>query len=134
MQADNIILFDGSCAFCNGFIRRILKVDRVRFRLCDQQSRQFTLIAQAHRLPLSAGKDAGTIYLIQGGKAYTRAAAISRILRGCKLPYRMMGRLLQLVPQFISNFVYDWIAQRRHRIIMSQVCTLPSPEMKQRVI
>lgn len=134
MQADNIILFDGSCAFCNGFIRRILKVDRVRFRLCDQQSKQFRAIAQAHQLPLSNGKDAGTIFLIQGGKAYTRAAAISRILRGCKLPYRLLGRLLQLVPAVISNFIYNWIAARRHRIIMRQMCTMPTPEMRERVI
>lgn len=112
MQADNIILFDGSCAFCNGFIRWILKVDRVRFRLCDQQSRQFSAIAQAHRLPPAAGKNAGTIYLIQGGKAYARAAAISRILRGCKLRYRMLGRLLQLTPPAISAYVFKRIAKR----------------------
>ncbi len=133
MQADNIILFDGNCAFCNGFIRRILKVDRVRFRLCDQQSRQFNVLAQAHCLPLSTGKDAGTIYLIQGGKAYTKAAAISRILRGCKLKYRLLGRLLQLAPKAVANFVYDWVAERRHRI-MTKMCSLPTPEMKERVI
>lgn len=112
MQADNIILFDGSCAFCNGFIRRILKVDRVRFRLCDQQSRQFNVIAQAHRLPVSTGKKAGTIYLIQGGKAYTRARAVARILRGCSRRHRLMGRMIQLVPPVISNFVYNRIAKR----------------------
>jgi predicted DCC family thiol-disulfide oxidoreductase YuxK len=134
MQADNIILFDGSCAFCNGFIRRILKVDRVRFRLCDQQSRQFNVIAQAHRLPVSTGKNAGTIYLIQGGKAYTRAKAIARILRGCKRPYRIIGQLIQLVPPVISNSVYNWIAKRRHKIVKTKVCTIPSPGMQKRVI
>ena len=112
MQADNIILFDGSCAFCNGFIRRILKVDRVRFRLCDQQSRQFNVIAQEHRLPVSTGKKAGAIYLIQGGKAYTRARAVARILRGCHRRYRIIGRMMQLVPPFISNLVYNRIAKR----------------------
>ena len=116
MQADNIILFDGSCAFCNGFIRRILKVDRVRFRLCDQQSRQFNAIAQAHRLPVSAGKNAGTIYLIQGGRAYTRAKAIARILRGCKRSYRILGRVLQLTPPVISNLVYKRIAKRGRQV------------------
>lgn len=112
MQADNIILFDGSCAFCNGFIRRILKVDRVRFRLCDQQSRQFNAIAQAHHLPVSAGKSKGAIYLIQGGRAYTRTRAIARILRGCKRPYRIMGRMLPLAPPVISNLVYRRIAKK----------------------
>lgn len=112
MQADNIILFDGSCAVCNGFIRWILKVDKVRFRLCDQQSRQFSAIVQAHRLPPAAGKNAGAIYLIQGGKAYARAAAISRILRGCKLRYRMLGRVLQLAPPAIASYVFKRIAKR----------------------
>lgn len=112
MQADNIILFDGSCAFCNGFIRRILKVDRVRFRLCDQQSRQFNVIAQEHRLLVSTGTKAGAIYLIQGGKAYSRTRAIARILRGCSRPYRIWGRLLLLVPPVIANLVYSRIAKR----------------------
>ncbi|HEY0609227.1 MAG TPA: DCC1-like thiol-disulfide oxidoreductase family protein, partial [Chitinophaga sp.] len=95
-----------------GFIRHLLKVDRVRFRLCDQQSRQFNVIAQAHRLPLSTGIKAGTIYLIQGGKAYARGRAVARILRGCSRPYRIWGRLLLLMPPAIANLVYNRIAKR----------------------
>ncbi|WP_298733346.1 DCC1-like thiol-disulfide oxidoreductase family protein [uncultured Chitinophaga sp.] len=107
MQADNIILFDGRCTFCNGFIRRVLKVDRVRFRLCDQQSRLFNVIAQEHRLRISTG----TIYLIQGGKAYARGRAVARILRGCNRRYRMLGRMMLLVPPVISNLIFKRIAK-----------------------
>jgi predicted DCC family thiol-disulfide oxidoreductase YuxK len=134
MQADNIILFDGNCAFCNGFIRWIISIDQEHFRLCDQQSRQFRIIAHAYGLPLTTGPDAGTIYLVQSGKAYSRTAAVARILRGCRQPYPALGWLLQGVPSAIGNPAYDWIARRRHRLAMARACPLPTPEMQKRVI
>lgn len=134
MQPDSIILFDGACAFCNRFIRRVIRADRGRFRLCDQQSRLFALLAQEHGLPVATGADAGTIYLLQHGKAYTRAAAIARILCGCRLPYSLAGWLLRCIPPAIGNAIYDQAALRRHRLPGKKACSLPSPGMRERLL
>ena len=134
MQADKIILFDGSCAFCNGFIRWVIRMDRVHFRLCDQQSACFQALARQHGLPLATGTEAGTIYLVQHGKAYTRTAAIARILRGCRQPFGLAGWLLSCIPAFISNPVYNWIARRRHQLVRKQACALPTLEMRERLV
>jgi predicted DCC family thiol-disulfide oxidoreductase YuxK len=126
-------LFDGACVFCNRFIRRVIRADRGHFLLCDQQSRRFLPLVQEHGLPV-AGANAGTIYLLQHGKAYTRAAAIGRILCGCRLPYSLAGWLLRCIPPAISNAVYDQVALRRHRLLRKKACSLPSPGMQERLL
>ncbi|WP_188315954.1 thiol-disulfide oxidoreductase DCC family protein [Chitinophaga agrisoli] len=131
---NNIILYDGSCAFCNAFIRRIIHLDLVHFQLCDQQSRQFRPLAMAYSLPQAGGPGPGTIYLLQDGKVYTKTAAIGRILEGCRQPYSFLGWLLTIIPSAISNPVYDWIARRRHKLMTTHACPVPTAAMKERVI
>ena len=108
----SIVIFDGVCHLCNGFVDFILKHDKNKnFRLLPNQSSAagkmlsvFGLVSQIN----------DSVYLIQGGKVYKESAAGLRILRTLGVPFNLCY-VFMVVPSFLSNIVYRIIAQNRYR-------------------
>ncbi len=125
-----LILFDGECSLCNGFVQFVIRRDPgARFRFA-------ALGSEAARLALDAAgvRDAlpDSIVLVTPGRARTRSAAALAILRG-------LGRLWPLssvflvVPRPVRDWVYDWIARNRIRWFgRRQTCWVPTPELRAR--
>lgn len=124
MSASPVIYFDGYCGLCNGFVDFVLARDRARhFRFAPLQGTR----ARA-RFGDPGDVDPATILLEEGDQVFDRSTAALRIIAALGGVWRLAG-LLRLVPRFIRDAVYDWIARNRYGWFGKRdTCRLPSPE------
>lgn len=126
------ILFDGVCNLCNGFVQFVIARDpAARFRFASLQS------AAAARLLRDAGVTASlpdSIVLVEPGGVYVRSAAALRILRRLRFPWPLAFACI-VVPPFIRDRVYDYIAVRRYRWFgRRETCMIPTPDLERRFL
>jgi len=127
-----VILFDGTCAFCEGSVRFIARRDPAGyFRYGASQSPA----AQALLAPHSLSADtARSIVLIEDGRVYLRSTASLRIAARLTWPWRAAAVLLW-IPRPLRDGVYRVVAAIRHRIAgTSNACEVPPPEIRARLI
>jgi predicted DCC family thiol-disulfide oxidoreductase YuxK len=127
-----IVLFDGTCAFCEKSVRFIATRDPdAYFRFGASQ----TPSAEALLKQYGVSRDsARSIVLIEDGQVYLRSTASLRIARRLTWPWRAAGVLLW-VPRPLRDAVYGVIAAIRHRIAgRSNACEIPPPEIRARII
>ncbi|HEY0975885.1 MAG TPA: DUF393 domain-containing protein [Flavobacteriales bacterium] len=127
MSAQDIILFDGDCAYCNGWVKWIRARDRDgRFRFAPLESAEGSALRARHHIPSTID----SMVLVTGGKAHTRSDAAWRVLR--TLPgWGLSGSLLSWVPRFLRNWGYDLVARNRHRLGLKDSCELPRKPSEQ---
>lgn len=115
------VLFDGDCAYCNGWVNWIRRRDsKGHFRYASLQSEEGLVLRERYAVPPSTD----SVVLITGGKAYVRSSAAWRILAA--LPgKRLLAGLLRVVPRFLGDLGYDLVARNRHRLGMKDACELP---------
>jgi predicted DCC family thiol-disulfide oxidoreductase YuxK len=128
-----VVLFDGVCNLCHGAVRFIIARDpAARFRFASLQSPVGQALLRDHRLGPGLGPD--SLVLVEGGRAYTRSAAVLRIARGLRWPWPAAGALA-LVPRPLRDAAYDLVARRRYRWFGRQAeCPLPTPDLARRFI
>ncbi len=121
MAAPDIILFDGDCAYCNGWVKWITKRDADhRFAFASLASEQGRALRNKHGIP----DHLDSIVLVQGEAAFTRSDAAWRVLKG--LPGKTLwGGLLRVFPRPLRNWGYDLVAKNRHRFGLKDACELP---------
>jgi predicted DCC family thiol-disulfide oxidoreductase YuxK len=132
VSASGIILFDGTCAFCERAVRFIATRDPdAYFRFGASQSPQ----AAALLAPLGLTRDtARSIILIEDGQAYLRSTASLRIAARMRWPWSLL-RVLLVVPVPLRDAVYRVVAAVRHRLAgPSNACEIPPPEIRERLI
>ena len=133
MLIDNpVILFDGVCNFCNGAINFVLKQDKKEiFRFAPLQSEAGKKFLQQYNL---STKEFDSFVLIDNGKVYKKSAASLRVMN--KLPwYWKEAQILWIVPGFIRNAIYDFIATNRYKWFgKKEQCMIPTPEMRSRFV
>lgn len=115
------VLFDGDCAYCNGWVRWISKRDKRKlFQFIALGSPEGLVLRKQFEVPA----DIDSIVLIQHGFAHTKSCAAWRILDA--LPgWSWAAFLLRLVPRPLRNWGYDLIAKNRHHLGMKDSCELP---------
>lgn len=116
-----IILFDGDCAFCNGWVKWVMERDPdKRFRFTPLVSEEGRALLQKHGVPSMID----SIVLVKDERAFTRSDAAWRVLK--ELPgHGFLSTLLRFVPRPLRNWGYDLIARNRHRLVMKDTCELP---------
>jgi predicted DCC family thiol-disulfide oxidoreductase YuxK len=127
-----IVLFDGTCAFCEGAVRFIARRDPDGyFRFGASQSPA----AAARLAPFGLTRDtARSIILIEDGRVYLRSTASLRIAAHMRRPWSLL-RVLLVVPRPIRDAVYGIVAGIRHRLAgPSNACEIPPPELRERLI
>ncbi|MCA1746504.1 MAG: DCC1-like thiol-disulfide oxidoreductase family protein [Bacteroidales bacterium] len=81
----------------------------------------------SHALPDS-------VVLYRKGKVYLRSGAALRIAMMLRFPLPLLAAFL-VVPSFIRNAVYDWIARNRYRWFgKRETCFLPDDDLKDRFL
>ncbi len=127
-----IILFDGVCNFCNGVVNFTLRRDR------KQQLRFAALQSDAGRSLLAQygwpEADLRSFVLVENGRLYHRSTAALRVCRylGGAWP---LCRILLLVPRFIRDGLYNWVARNRYQWFgKSDTCRVPTPELRERFL
>jgi predicted DCC family thiol-disulfide oxidoreductase YuxK len=126
-----VILFDGTCAFCEGSVRFIASRDDGYFKFGASQNP----VGQALLVRYGTSSDAAkSLVLIEDGQVYLRSTAVLRIARHMRAPWKFATMFLW-VPVPIRDAIYRVIASIRHRIAgESNACEIPPPEIRARLI
>ncbi len=127
-----IVLFDGTCAFCEGSVRFIATRDRAGYlRFGASQSPQAIEILRRHGVDRESAR---SIILIEGGQVYLRSTATLRIARHLGFPWKLAAGLLW-IPVPLRDAAYRVVAAVRYRLAgRSNACVIPPPEIRSRLI
>lgn len=129
---DRVILFDGVCKLCAAWSRFLIRFDkRHRFQLATVQSPQGQAILAWFDLPVDAFE---TLVLVEGDRYFTRSSAVIRVLWRLPFPWPVLC-VGWLVPRFIRNRLYDYLAQNRYRWFGKfDACVLPEAKDRDRFL
>lgn len=141
---ESLVLFDGKCNLCNGAVQFMIDHERapnLKFAplQSDHASERLTAAmgdeaAQALLQGATGDGDPDTIVVIEDGKAYTHSTAALRIASHLRAPWRW-AFVFYVVPRFIRDVVYRWIARNRYRWFgKSESCRVPTPELRARFV
>jgi predicted DCC family thiol-disulfide oxidoreductase YuxK len=126
-----VILFDGTCAFCEGSVRFIASRDDGFFKFGASQNPEGQELLARYATSRDAAK---SLVLIEDGQVYLRSTAVLRIARHMRAPWKYAAMFLW-VPVPIRDAIYRVIASIRHRIAgESNACEIPPPEIRARLI
>lgn len=116
-----LVLYDGDCAYCNGWVNWIRRRDQAgRLRYAALASPEGTALRERHRIPAHLD----SVVLVEDGKAHVRSDAAWRIL--ALLPgLRVGAQALRFIPRPLRDLGYDLVARNRHRLGMRDACELP---------
>jgi len=136
MKNKHLILYDGSCGFCNRRIQFVLKRDRAnQFLFSPLQSDLSKSILEKYK---HDPMDLNTLYVISNFQesdesVLSKSKASLFILR--KLGgIGSLAQILHLLPTSLLNYGYDLIAANRHRIGGRKPCPLPSKEDRKKFL
>eukprot|EP00301_Raphidiophrys_heterophryoidea_P018122 c3116_g1_i1.p1 GENE.c3116_g1_i1~~c3116_g1_i1.p1 ORF type:complete len:165 (-),score=41.46 c3116_g1_i1:366-815(-) len=115
-----VVLFDGSCAMCHGFVNFIIKFDKHNaFKFASLQAPvAHQLASKCH---LKADLSSVVLVELQEGthkqaiKGLTKSSAALRCFELLPQPWPLLG-ILRVVPQVIRDWVYDFIGSIRYRL------------------
>ena len=107
-----VIVFDGVCVLCNGWVRFLLRHDRKRkYRFAAMQGPSGRALLLRHGLD---PHDPVSFLLVDEGKAWQDTDAILRVLGGLGGAWRALW-LAGAVPRPLRNGLYRWLARNRYR-------------------
>jgi len=127
-----VILFDGVCNLCNGFVQFVIARDpAAHFRFAPLQSESAQRLLGATQMPVTLPD---SVVLVENGRVWTESAAALRVLRQLTFPWPLMA-VCVLVPPPLRNWVYRLVARNRYRWFgRRDVCMMPTPELRQRFL
>lgn len=132
-----VIVFDGVCVLCNGWVGFLLRHDRAgRYRFAAMQSDAGRALLATHGLDPD---DPASFLLIEHDVAATPRVstdsdAIRRVLAGMGGTW-WVAHLIALVPRRLRDLAYRAVARHRYRWFgRHEACLLPSPEHRQRFL
>jgi len=127
-----VILFDGVCNLCNGFVKFVLKRDKNKiFQFASLQSIYGSgLLAYFNYQNIKPE----TIVLYDGEKILTESDAVIMILGSLKGIWKSVV-IFKLVPTFIRNWFYRLIARNRYKFFgKKEECLVPDGNIKDRFL
>ncbi|WP_435094570.1 thiol-disulfide oxidoreductase DCC family protein [Halorubrum sp. N11] len=129
---DAIILFDGVCNLCSGFVQFVLPRDTEdKYRFASLQSDVGQALLAEHDLPTD---ELESVVLIEDGESYVKSAAIIHIATGLGGRYRLLSPFRH-VPRPIRDRIYDFIAEHRYRWFgKKDRCMMPSGDAQSRFL
>jgi predicted DCC family thiol-disulfide oxidoreductase YuxK len=133
----HLILFDGICGLCNGFVQTLLKYDRRRdFNFASLQStegnKQLARFGAHPRhtnsfFVIANYESSQSVLLDKSGAAFF-------ILKTLGWPWKAAG-LAMVLPSSWLDRAYDIVAQNRYRIFgKREYCVPPAPEYRCRFL
>jgi predicted DCC family thiol-disulfide oxidoreductase YuxK len=130
-SVESIIIFDGICNLCNGFVNFVIDNDPNRhFKFTSSQSE----IGRSLLQKFNFSTIPETIILIEAGHCYTHSTAVLRIFK------QLHGLLpllycLNIIPRSIRDPIYNWVARNRYQWMgTSNVCRIITPDLEERFL
>jgi predicted DCC family thiol-disulfide oxidoreductase YuxK len=127
-----IIIFDGHCALCSGWVSFVLRHDRAGdFRLLPAQT---ALGAALYRHYGRDPQDYETNILIADGRAYFKSESAILMLDRLGAPWSA-ARALLVMPAWLRDPLYDIVARNRLRWFgRRDVCLTSAPRYEDRFL
>ena len=131
MPGGGIILFDGTCAFCERSVRFVATRDNGYFKFGASQNPEGQALLAKFGTTRGAAR---SMILIEDGEISLRSTAVLKIARRMTAPWRWAAIFLW-VPRPIRDAIYRVVAAVRHRIAgPANACEIPPPEIRNRLI
>lgn len=132
MKPTRVLLFDGVCNLCNGAVVFVLRRDRTKsIKFASLQSTAGRELLQQYHLPTSVFN---SFVFIDDGKAYTQSVAALRLCKYLTALWPMLYGFI-IVPKFIRDRIYKWIAANRYKWFgKKDECIVPRPELSARFL
>ncbi len=132
MNSTSLILFDGVCNLCCGWVQFLIRVDKnERFKFAALQSdaakRALTGLGLVSESP-------PTVVYLRGNHYFYASTAVLEILHDIGGVWKIVF-LFRLIPRCIRDYVYRFIASRRYEIFGKKTsCMLSIPENEKRFL
>lgn len=127
---NSIILFDGACNLCNGFVQFIIKQDRKAvFKFAPLQSSAGQTLLAKHKITV----DLKSVILIKEGKVFTQSAAVLMIAVQLGFWWKFFY-IFYIIPPVLRNAVYRFVAKYRYKLFGKSICMVPGPEVEHRFL
>lgn len=132
LHNDCVVLFDGVCNLCNGWVRFLLERDRLgKLRFAAVQSRAGQAILAWCGLPTDRFN---TIVFVERGRAYTKSDAFLRIVRYLRWPWHWL-RFGVVIPRPARDWLYDRVALNRFALFgRRDTCMMPTSALAARFL
>ncbi len=127
---EKIIFYDGDCGFCNQSVQFVLKYQKdetIYFSAIQSEFTKNLFEERNWEIP-----DLSTVYFLENGILHAKSDAGLRISRNLKFPISIF-QYFWIVPQFLRDKVYDFIAKRRHKISKG-FCAIPEKRDRERFL
>ncbi|WP_159449617.1 thiol-disulfide oxidoreductase DCC family protein [Demequina sp. NBRC 110057] len=109
-----VVVFDGDCGLCNGFVAWLIRRDReAQFLIAGSAGEVGRAALSAMGLPQEIA--ASTLVVASPSGPALRSDATIAVLARLSWPWRTLGAAIRAVPRGWRNRVYDAIAARRPR-------------------
>jgi predicted DCC family thiol-disulfide oxidoreductase YuxK len=124
-----LILFDGVCNLCNSSVNYVIKHDKSDvFRFAPLQGETGRAIIEKFNLD-TAQTDSILLYT-EGKNLKIKSSAALAIASKLGFPRNLLS-VCYIVPPFIRNWVYDYVAKNRYKWYgKKEACMIPTPELK----
>jgi predicted DCC family thiol-disulfide oxidoreductase YuxK len=127
-----IVLFDGTCAFCERAVIFIAQRDPAGyFRFGASQHPAAAALLARHGLTREMTR---SLVLIEDDRVYLRSTASLRIAARLSWPWSL-ARLALHLPESLRDMIYRSVAHIRHHLAgRSNACAVPPPEIRDRML
>lgn len=135
LKDKKIIFFDGVCNLCNNFIDQIIKKDKKKIIYYSSLQADVTKdLLKPFNVEVT-DKTMSTIFFYENGKLFKQSTAVLKVYTNLGSGYKIAAKLLLVIPSFIRNLVYNFIAKNRYRFFgKKETCRLPTKEEKNQFI
>ncbi len=132
-MADSVIVFDGVCMLCGRWVDFVLRRDLYgRYKFAAMQTASGRALLIEHGIDPD---DPLSFLLLEDKKGYNDTDAIVRILRSFGPGWKFIALLVSIVPRFVRDPLYRWIARNRHRMFGRRAaCRVPTADIADRFL
>ncbi|MEM6955441.1 MAG: DCC1-like thiol-disulfide oxidoreductase family protein [Myxococcota bacterium] len=130
-RPERLVLYDGDCGLCQKSVQWLLDHDTEgKLRFAPLQGETAKPILQAHEE--LEGVD--SVVYVEGDEAFVRSRPIFKLSAHLDKRWRWL-RHLQIIPAFLSDLGYRFIAAIRYKVWgHADVCRIPTPEERARLL
>ncbi len=124
MSKQNIVFYDNHCGLCDIFIKLLIKlnIDNLYFA---------PLHGLTYRELIDKKYDSyDSVIFYKSGTVYVKSQAVIEIL---SLKSKLF-KTLKIIPQFILDPIYSFIAKNRKRVFYQDSCLVPSKEVRKKFL
>ena len=132
-KGQKIILFDGECNLCNGFINFV--IDRDLENIYVFAALQSSIGIELLKSLNTYSSEIDSIILIdkESKRIERKSRAAISIICGFGGYWRLI-KLFKIFPVFINDIAYDYVAKNRYRWFGKSACRIPTPDLLEKFL